>query len=96
MNQEGRTTSGNNSEKFRFIIPVDSIPGLKSKSSSLYHDIVDEFLNSSIKYAELSLDENDFKKNRGGLYYYIRKNKIKEVEVRYSGKKIYLARKNKL
>lgn len=82
-----------NKNNFRFIIPVDSIPGIRDNHLSLYEDIIKEFLNSNIRYAEVTI-EQDPPKTKRGLQYYAKKKAIREITVRQIGKKIYLERKN--
>jgi hypothetical protein len=85
---DGRTKS------FRFIVPVDNIPGTRDDKSSLYADIIKEFLASKIKYAEVTLEEKDTAKLKRGLKYYNKKYNVADVEVRQIGKKVYLERMN--
>lgn len=81
-------------KNLRFIIPVETIPGIKKAETSLYGDIINEFLISKLKYAEVTLENKDPFKIRNGLRHYIKKKSVGEIEVRCIGKKVYLERKN--
>ena len=46
-------------KNLRFIVPVENIPGLKNNETTLYSEIINEFLTSNIKYAEVTLTDKN-------------------------------------
>lgn len=84
--------SGSDHKSFRFIVPVENLPGINEDKSSLYNDIINEFLSSKLRYAEVILPDRSPRQINMGLRHYLKKKGIKGVRVRFLRKKVYLER----
>jgi hypothetical protein len=82
--------SDDKTKNFRFITPVESLPGKKRDSKSLYDDIINEFSESKLKYAEVTLTGKAPLTIASSLRRCLKQKGISEIKVRYIGKKIYL------
>jgi hypothetical protein len=85
--------SADNNKKFRFIVPVESLPRAKGDSSSLYKDIIKEFMDSKLKYAEVTLADKSTRTINAGLRHHLKKKGISTIKVRVVRKKVYLESK---
>ena len=81
---------------FRFIIPIENLPERKSADGSIYSEIIQEFIGSNLKYAEVTLPTKSSATICAYLRRYVKQNEIKNIKVRYIHKRVYLERENKL
>jgi len=76
----------------RFITPVDRIPGRKKDSSIVYDEVIREFLDSKLKYAEVNLPNKKPQTANLALRKRLKEKRINQVIVRFINKKVYLER----
>lgn len=78
-------------KELRYLVPVEKMP-LGRVRSSLYDDILKEFMESGLKYAEIK----DMGKHPGTVVYMLKKRirdrHTENVIVRQRSKKVYLER----
>ena len=79
----------------RFITPVDRIPGRKREDALVYDEVIREFLDSKLKYAEVNLPNKKPQTVNVGLRYRLKKKGINQVIVRFIDKKVYLERQER-
>ncbi len=92
MNTGAPPMSDDRTKSLRYIIPIEKIPGTKRGSGSVYDEIVKEFLDSKLKYAEVTLTTKAQASINAALRRHIKLKAIKGVKVRYMSKKVYLER----
>jgi hypothetical protein len=80
---------------FRFITPVDRIPGRKKDSALVYDEVIREFLDSKLKYAEVNLPNKKPLTVNLALKKRLKEKGINKVIVRHISKKVYLERQER-
>lgn len=76
----------------RFIIPVEKIPDRKRDKSIVYDEILKEFLDSKVRYAEVTLTDKKPVTLSLALKRRLKEKAISNIKVRHIGKKVYLER----
>lgn len=84
--------SGEKKENLRFLVPVEKIPGKRKGREPIYDEIIKEFVESNLKYAEVKLMGKAPSTINQVLRKRLKEKKIDNIKVRYRNKKVYLER----
>jgi hypothetical protein len=79
---------------FRYIVPLEKLPDRKRSDGKIYAEIIQDFDNSGLKYAEVTLTSKNPLTVCAYLRNRVRETGIKTIRVRYLCKKVYLEREN--